>query len=233
MLTRYSRKGPTLLFRDPDTGPHPHLFSGIAIHYPVMPSFCMMSTAGSWKFPLALGVIAIIIGLLLFFLPGQSLRFIVYLFGFIAVIIGIMLFASAWGISRAGSSSFAIPLILGIVAFIIGLVSFINPGIIGAFFAVIFAILFIISGLGMLFSALFSGRPVPIRLLVAAGGIVIGAIGISILLYTDFTAELIVQMIGLFLIAAGIIALVGALLLCRRSKRSVVTEWEEYRRSGF
>jgi uncharacterized membrane protein HdeD (DUF308 family) len=198
-----------------------------------MPSFCMMNTTGSWKFPLALGVIAMIIGALLFFLPAQSLLFIVYLFGFIAIVIAIMLFASAWSISRSGSSSFAIPLILGIVALIIGLVSFINPGIIGAFFAVIFSILFIISGLAMLFSAFFGGRPVPLRLLTAAGGIVLAAIGISILLYTALTAELIVQLIGLFFIGAGVVALIGAVLLCRRSRRSVVTGWDEYRNSGF
>jgi uncharacterized membrane protein HdeD (DUF308 family) len=198
-----------------------------------MPSYRMMSTTGSWKFPLGLGVLAIFIGVLLFIFPEQSLRFIIYLFGFIAFIIAIILFASAWGISRSGSSSFAVPLILGIVALIIGLVSFLNPGLIGAFFAVVFSILFIISGLALLFSALFSWRTASHRLLMAAGGIALAAIGIAILLYTAFTAELIIQLIGLFFIVSGVVGIIGALVLYRRSKRTVVTGWDECQRPGF
>jgi uncharacterized membrane protein HdeD (DUF308 family) len=198
-----------------------------------MPSYRMMSTTSSWKFPLVLGILAIIIGAMLFFFPEQSLRFIIYLFGFIAVIIAIILFASAWGISRSGSSSFVVPLILGIVTLIIGLVSFLNPGIIGAFFAVVFSILFIVSGLALLFSALFSWRTASHRLLMAAGGIALAAIGIAILLYTAFTAELIVQLIGLFFIVSGVAGIIGALVLYRRSKQTVVAEWDDDQRSGF
>jgi uncharacterized membrane protein HdeD (DUF308 family) len=204
-----------------------YLFSGIAIHYPVMASFCLMSPAGSWKFPLVPGIVAIIIGALLFFFPGQALRLIVYLFGFIAIIIAIVLFTSAWVMARSGGGFFAVPLILGIVALIMGLVSFLDPGIIGTFFAVLFSLLAIIAGLGLFFSAVFSGQSVAIRLLAAVCGIILAAIGISILLYTEVTAQVIVQLIGLFFAGAGVIALIGALVLCRRSKQPVITVWYE------
>jgi uncharacterized membrane protein HdeD (DUF308 family) len=198
-----------------------------------MPSFCVVRPTGSWKFPLVLGIIALIIGALLFFFPGQSLWFIIYLFGFIAIIIAIVLFASAWGMSRAGGGFFVAPLILGILALILGLVSFLNPGIIGAFVAVLFSLLAIIAGLGLLFSAMFGGQPGAIRLLAAAGGIILAAIGISILFSTEVTAQVIVQLIGLFFIGAGAIAFIGAIVLWRRSRRSVVTGWDEYGGSGF
>jgi uncharacterized membrane protein HdeD (DUF308 family) len=180
----------------------------MVIHSPVMPFFCIVRDTGSWKFTLALGLIAIVIGALLFLFAEEALVVIIYLFGFIAIAIAVILLAGALRTSRSRSGVSLISLVFGIVALIIGLVSFFNPAIIGAFFAVLFAIIAMIAGLVVVFSSAFSTRSPSLRALGVLGGILLLAIGVSILLYTEITAAFIVQLIGLLLIAGGIIAII-------------------------
>ncbi|MDD1714655.1 MAG: DUF308 domain-containing protein [Methanoregulaceae archaeon] len=174
---------------------------------------CRMNPGGSWRFPVALGILGVVIGVLLILFPEQAIRITIYLFGLVAIIIAVILFAIAYGMSRGGGAVAAVPAIIGIVFLIFGLVSFVNPGIIGAFMAVLFSILAIIAGFGLLFSSVFTVRPAAMKILVAAGGIFLAAIGISILFSTQATSLFIVQLAGAFFIASGVISLVGALLM--------------------
>lgn len=188
-----------------------------------------MNSGGSWKFPAVLGILGVIIGSLLILFPGQAIRIAIYLFGAFAIIIAIILFAIAYGMSRGGGGLAAVPAIIGIVALIIGVVSFVNPGIIGAFAAVLFSLIAIISGFALFFSSVITLRPLAQRILAAAGGIFLAAIGISILFYTEVTSQLVVQLVGVFFIAAGVIALIGALL----SRGQEKTEWERLDESDW
>jgi uncharacterized membrane protein HdeD (DUF308 family) len=61
------------------------------------------------------------------------------------------------------------------------------------------------------------------RIIVAAGGIFLAAIGISILFYTEATSQFIVQLVGAFFIASGVVSLIGALLMRGRQEK---TDWE-------
>jgi uncharacterized membrane protein HdeD (DUF308 family) len=177
-----------------------------------------MDSGGSFAIPAVMGVLGVIIGILLVLFPEGSLRVAIYLFGALAIIAAIILFAIAYGISRGGGGLAAVPAVIGIAALIIGVVSFVNPGIIGTFAAVLFSLIAIVAGLGLFFSSAITFRPLALRILTAAGGIFLAAIGIAILFYTEATSELVVQLIGAFFIAAGVIALMGALLKQRPEK---------------
>lgn len=188
---------------------------------------CRMNPGGSWRFPVALGILGVVIGVLLLLFPEQAIRITIYLFGLLAILIAVILFAVAYGMSRGGGAVAAVPAIIGIVFLIFGLVSFINPEIVGAFMAVLFSLLAIIAGFGLLFSSVFSGRPAAMRILTAAGGIFLAAIGISILFSTEATSQFIVQLIGALFIASGVIALAGALLMRGREEEMTCQRIEE------
>ena len=172
----------------------------------------------AWKPPLVLGIFSLVVGALLFIFPETSLRLIIFLFGILAVIIGIGLFIAAWAISRSGGMFFAVPLILGISALLLGFVSFANPLLIGAFGAVVLAILLIIGGLGGAISAIFYHGSGTRRVLTAIGGIILAALGILILFTPILSGVLIVRIMGAFLIAVGIVTLIGSVVQAFRER---------------
>jgi uncharacterized membrane protein HdeD (DUF308 family) len=197
-----------------------------------MASHCVLCTTGSWKLPLVVGILAVLSGSLLLLFPVRSVELILAIFGFIALVIGILLFWSAWTIRRAGSAAFTAPLILGILALVLGLVAFFNPGLIRAFLAVIFALFCIIGGLGMLAAAFSSWGAMVRRLLMGGGGIILAVLGILILFSPYITATLVVELIGLFFLGAGLVSVIGSLILWWRTRTCVIREWERYRQSG-
>jgi uncharacterized membrane protein HdeD (DUF308 family) len=201
-------------------------------NHSAMASHCVLCSTGSWKLPLVVGILAVISGSLLLLFPVRSVELILAVFGFIALVIGILLFWSAWTIRRAGSAAFTAPLILGMLALVLGLVAFLNPVLIRAFLAVIFGLFCIIGGLGMLVAAVSSWGSMVRRVLMGSGGIILAALGVLILFSPYITAALVVQLIGLFFIGAGLISVIGSLLLWWRARTCVISEWERYRQSG-
>ncbi len=197
-----------------------------------MASHCVLCATGSWKFPLTVGILATIVGSLLLLFPDRSVELILSVFGFISLVIGLLLFWSAWTIRRAGSAAYAAPLVLGILALVLSLVAFLNPDLIRAFLAVIFGLFCIIGGLLVLAAAFSSWASMARRLLMGGGGIVLAAIGLLILFSPYFSAALVMELIGLFLLASGLVSVIGSLLLWRRTRTCVIREWEEYRQSG-
>jgi len=173
----------------------------------------MLCTTGSWKLPMGVGILSILLGSMLFFFPAFSLRLILFLFGFFAFLAAIILFIFAWNFSRAGGMFFILPLVLAIAAFLIGIVAVTDPALIGAFMAVIIAVLCIIGGLSMAFTAVFNEGYIPRRALMGIGGAVLALLGIAILFYTRFSVEAIVRMVGLFFLGAGIIFCLGGLVI--------------------
>jgi len=197
-----------------------------------MASHCVLCTTGSWKLPLVVGILAVLFGSLLLLFPDRSVELILAVFGFIALVIGLLLFWSACTIRRAGSAAFAAPLILGILALVLGLVAFLNPDLIRAFLAVIFALVCIIGGLGMLAAAFSSWASMARKVLMGGGGIILAALGVLILFSPYLSATLVVQLIGLFFLGAGLVSVIGSLLLWWRIRTCVISEWERYRQSG-
>ena len=113
---------------------------------------------------------------------------------------------------------FVVPLILGICAVLLGILSFTDPGLIGAFAAVVLGILMIILGLGGAFSAITRPGSGSRRALSIIGGVVVALLGFLILFTPRLSSLAIVRIIGAVLMVAGIIALIGAVVLTLREQ---------------
>jgi uncharacterized membrane protein HdeD (DUF308 family) len=181
-------------------------------------AYWVVCERGAWKPPLVLGIFSLMLGALLFLFPETSLHLIIFLFGILAVLIGIGLFIVAWAISQSGGMFFVVPLIFGICALLLGFVSFTNPLLIGAFGAVVLAILLIICGLGGAISSIFHPGSGIRRVLTAIGGIILAAIGILIFFTPILSGVVIVRNMGAFLIGAGIVTLIGSVVQAFRER---------------
>jgi uncharacterized membrane protein HdeD (DUF308 family) len=181
-------------------------------------AYWVVCERGAWKPPLVLGIFSLMLGALLFLFPETSLHLIIFIFGILAVLIGIGLFIVAWAISQSGGMFFVVPLIFGICALLLGFVSFANPLLIGAFGAVVLAILLIICGLGGAISSIFHPGSGIRRVLTAIGGIILAVIGILILFTPILSGVVIVRILGAFLIGAGIVTLIGSVVQAFRER---------------
>jgi len=146
-----------------------------------MASYCLLCTTRSWKLPLFLGITGILLGSLIFLYPTQALTVLIYLIGAIAILIGIALLFIAWTVSRVGSPFAILPLIFGVLIFVLGVSSFLYPELVGTFIAVIIAILCLIVGLGGAFTGASQNGPLLRRAAIGTGGIALAALGIAIL----------------------------------------------------
>jgi uncharacterized membrane protein HdeD (DUF308 family) len=181
-------------------------------------AYWMACGSESWKPPLAAGIIFLVLGGLLFFFPQGSLRLMVFLFGVLACIAGIGLFIGAYLLSRGGGMVFVVPLILGICAVLLGILSFTDPGTITAFAAVLLGIVLIIAGLSGAISAVVHPGSGFRRALSAIGGVILAVLGILILTTPRLSSIAIVRIIGAVVIAAGVIALAGSVVLAIRER---------------
>ena len=187
-----------------------------------MAFYCILNASNPRHIPLvsgiAAGIAAILLGSLFLFFPEISLRIIIYLTGAAAFILGILLFALAWKLARSGTPAFAVPVIFGVCAIVIGIVSWLNPGIIGAFMAVIFAFACLVGGLGMAFVAVYMAISPLRKVLIATGGMTVAIIGILTLFYPQLSATVILQLVGFFLMGTGVIVLAYVVTVWRRER---------------
>jgi uncharacterized membrane protein HdeD (DUF308 family) len=183
-----------------------------------MASYCMLCTTGSWKFPLTLGIIGLLIGGIFFLFPDLSLTLVIYLFAVIALLAGIILLTAAAFLAKGSGGFFAVPLVLGVIAIIMAVYSFLNPESTATFIAVVIGAGCIIAGLIGAFTALFQPAPVIRKALLAAGGFLLAGLGMVILIFLQRSVILIFQLLGAFLFVAGTVAVIGAVVLWLRGR---------------
>ena len=160
-----------------------------------------------------LGSSALLLGGIFFLFPDLSLTLVIYLFAVVALLIGIILLAAAAFIARGSGGFFAVPLVLGVIAVILAVYSFLNPESTATFIAIVIGAGCIIAGLIGAFTALFQPAPAIRRVLLAAGGFLLAGLGMIILLFLQRSVVLIFQLLGAFLVAAGAVAIIGAFVL--------------------
>lgn len=178
-----------------------------------------MTTAQSWKYTLAAGIIGVIAGLILFLEPALSLRLLIYFFGIIVLIIALVLLAAAAFFSRGSGPLTPVLLIIGLFFLVVGVLAFWKPDLIAGFISVIAGIILIIAGLGMAWTGIVQNESVPRKILLAVGGIVLALLGILSFIQSGFTSHLIIRLLGIFVIVAGLISLAGAFFLWRQEKK--------------
>jgi uncharacterized membrane protein HdeD (DUF308 family) len=178
-----------------------------------MASYRMLWTTGSWKSPFTLGIIGLLLGGIFFLFPDLSLTLVIYLFAVIALLIGIILLAAAAFLAKGNGGFFAVPLVLGVIAVILAVYSFLNPESTATFIAIVIGAGCIIGGLIGAFTALFQPAPAIRRALLAVGGFLLAGLGMIILLFLQRSVVLIFQLLGAFMMVAGAVAIIGAFVM--------------------
>jgi uncharacterized membrane protein HdeD (DUF308 family) len=172
----------------------------------------MMSLAwsGLWWDMLARGIIAVIFGLLVFFMPGLSIVIFVLLFGSFAIADGILLLLQAVTV-RDGN--WWVRLIQGIVALAAGAAMFMWPRISALALLYVIAFYLIITGLLQAISAIEFRKWVKGDLLLLVSGILAIIVGVLLVMKPLTGAIALAQTIGIFAIAYGILLGILALKL--------------------
>ncbi|OPX73273.1 MAG: hypothetical protein A4E39_01152 [Methanoregulaceae archaeon PtaB.Bin152] len=174
----------------------------------------------SWAYLFAMGVLGVFIGALLFLEPALAIRLLVYSLGIVAVVVAVLFFAGAAFFSRGGGPLVPLLLAIGALVLAIGVLALLNPGLVGGFVAVIAAALLIVGGLGMAGTAVFQRASLAGRVLSAGGGVLLAVLGLLFLFHAAFTASLVVRLVGIFLMAAGVVSLAGSLVRWWRERRA-------------
>lgn len=183
-----------------------------------MVSYCMLCTTGSWKFPAAVGIIGVLIGGIFLLFPSLSLTLAIYLFAVIALLSGIALLAGAAFLARGGSGVCSVPLVLGVIAVILAVYSFLSPEKVAGLFAIVIGLACLLAGMVSALTALSQPAPVARKALVAGGGVLLAGLGIFFLVSLGQSMILVFQVLGGFLVIAGAVALAGAVILWRRGR---------------
>jgi uncharacterized membrane protein HdeD (DUF308 family) len=165
---------------------------------------------GLWWDMLLLGVLSIIFGLLLFFLPGLSIATFVFLFGLYAFAVGLLLLLQTVTVK---DGNWWVRLLGSIVAFAAGAAVFLWPGISALSLLYVIAFFFVFTGILQMVSSIALSRAFKGEWLYFISGILSVVVGVLLVLRPMTGAIALAQTIGIFSIAYGILIVVLALKL--------------------
>ncbi len=160
------------------------------------------------------GLIAIIFGVLAFFLPGMTMLTLVFLFGFYAILNGILALAHACSAPK-GYPRFGALIFTGIISIAAGVLAFIWPGITALSLVLLIAAWAIVNGIFEIAVAIRLRRMLQHEWLLALGGILSILLGIIIGLQPAAGALALLWWIGGFAIVFGVLLIALAFRLRR------------------
>jgi uncharacterized membrane protein HdeD (DUF308 family) len=165
---------------------------------------------GVWWDVLLRGVIAIVFGLLVFFMPGLTVAFFVLLFGAFAISDGILLLLQAVTVK---DGRWWVRLLQGIVAIAAGVAVFVWPAISALTLLYIIAFYLVFTGILQAVAAIELRKVIKDEWLYVISGILSVIVGILLVIRPLTGAIALAQTIGIFAIAYGIFLCVLALEL--------------------
>ncbi len=166
--------------------------------------------SGVWWDVFLRGVIAIIFGLLVFFMPGLSVAFFVLLFGAFAVADGLLLLLQAVTVK---DGRWWVRLLQGLVAIAAGVGVFLWPGISALALLYVIAFYLIFTGILQAVAAIELRKVIKDEWLYIISGILSVIVGVLLVIRPLTGAIALAQTIGIFAIAYGIFLCVLALEL--------------------
>jgi uncharacterized membrane protein HdeD (DUF308 family) len=161
------------------------------------------------------GLVTIAFGVLLVALPAISLSALILLFGAFALVDGV--FILTIGIRMAsGEPARPIALLAGALAVVVGIATFLWPGITELVLLVLIALRAMIIGIAELMMARSVGRHSSLAWFLAALGLVSIAFGVLLLVYPGAGILALIWLIGLYAIAIGSASIARVWLLATR-----------------
>jgi len=154
-------------------------------------------------------VIAVLFGLLTFFIPGVTLISLVLLFGFYAILDGIFDIVSAM---KAPGHHWPL-LVEGIVGIVAGIVTFMWPGITAMFLLYLIAFWAILTGVLEIVAGIRLREVIANEMLLILMGVISTLFGILIIIFPGAGALAIIIWIGAYAVVFGIILIVLAFRL--------------------
>ena len=155
------------------------------------------------------GVIAVLFGLLTFFIPGITLISLVLLFGFYAILDGIFDIVSAM---KAPGHHWPL-LVEGIVGIVAGLVTFMWPAITAMVLVYLIAFWAILTGVLEIVAGIRLREVIANEMLLILMGVISTLFGILIIIFPGAGALAIIIWIGAYAVVFGIILIVLAFRL--------------------
>src|SRR5262245_6917280 len=166
----------------------------------------------AWGWVLFFGLVTVGLGIVVLVWPDKTIVVVAVLFGIQLVIAGIFRFVTALAIDDASGGTRVLLALLGVLSFIIGIYALKHVNVTIAALALLLGIFWIVNGAIELFTAI-GQRGMPGRgwtILLALLSIVAG---IVVLAYPDITLLALAVVLGIWLVALGIIEIALAFQL--------------------
>ena len=161
------------------------------------------------------GIVTVGFGVLLMAWPAISLQVLVLLFGAFALVDGVLVFATA-AAAHKGTPGRSIALLAGALAAVVGILTFLWPGLTQLGLLVLIALRAVILGTLELTAAAYIGRHTSAGAmatsLIAGVGLLSIAFGVLLLVYPGTGLLTLVWVVGLYASALGVITIAKALV---------------------
>lgn len=180
----------------------------------------LLSGAGRhWGWPLAYGLITLILGIVVLIWPDRTVEVVAVLFGIQLIVAGVFYFVSAIAADNEGGGTRVLLALLGVLSFIAGLYALRHLGVTIVALAVLLGIFWIVGGAIEIFTALtdnlMHGRGWKVLM-----GLLSIAAGIVVLVWPGISLVTLAVVLGVWLVVLGIMEIVFAFQL-RSAGRAV------------
>ncbi len=165
----------------------------------------------AWKFQILKVVIFVLFGIFCLVFPFSSINLGAYLVAFILLFVSIAALFSRFAAFGEPKTTWWM-IVLGIIGIIIASYSFLNPAFMITFGTICVGIIALLSVLTDIILAFGKGLSAGIRILTFILGVLTLLIGLIFLLKPGISAELLVLLVGIFLIIGGILALIEGIM---------------------
>jgi uncharacterized membrane protein HdeD (DUF308 family) len=166
----------------------------------------------AWGWVLFFGIVTVGLGIVVLVWPDKTIVVVAVLFGIQLVIAGIFRFVTALAIDDAPGGTRVLLALLGVLSFIIGIYALKHVNVTIAALALLLGIFWIVNGAIELFTAI-GQRGMPGRGWTIVLALLSIVAGIVVLAYPDITLLALAVVLGIWLVALGIIEIALAFQL--------------------
>jgi uncharacterized membrane protein HdeD (DUF308 family) len=184
--------------------------------------------ARAWIVPVAFGAVSVALGVLVLLWPGHTVGALTVLFGLFLLVTGGYRLVASIQLRGVDPIARVVALVLSVLSVAIGVVCLINPFTTASAFAVVVGAFWVAAGaITYLGARQRRGRDTAGRSVRPAAGVFSMIIGVLIMLFPQSSLVFLAVVLGLWLIIAGVSALVTGLAARRllKNARDAVLYW--------
>jgi uncharacterized membrane protein HdeD (DUF308 family) len=172
----------------------------------------LRGTGRHWGWPLAYGIITLLIGIVILAWPDRTVEVVAVLFGLQLLVAGVFRFVGAIAAEGEGGGTRVLLALLGVLCFIAGLYALRNLLVTILALALILGIFWIVNGAVEIFAAL-TDDAMPGRGWTVLMGLISIAAGIVVLAWPDISLMALAVVLGIWLLVLGLMEIAFAFRL--------------------